>query len=202
MYFTRQFEKEKNNIKNTWKIINTALKNNTPSKVSSIYVNNQCINDPVLIAEHYNNYFVNIGPKLANQIPNCDANYHDYLHNPNLHSIFLYPVIEQEMHIIVSNLTDKKSSGHDMLNSTIIKVIFSAISQPLTFIMNQSLSSGIVPDSFKFAKVIPVFKKGDPRLLNNYRPISMLSSFSKILERIIYIRTSKFLEKHKVLSGS
>ena len=86
MYFTRQFEKEKNNIKNTWKIINTALKNNTPSKVSSIYVNNQCINDPVLIAEHYNNYF---GPKLANQIPNCDANYHDYLHNPNPHSIFV-----------------------------------------------------------------------------------------------------------------
>ena len=78
----------------------------------------------MLIAEHYNNYFVNIGPKLSNQIPNCDANYHDYLHNPNPHSIFFYPVTEQEMHIIVSNLTDKKSSGHDMLNSTIIKVIF------------------------------------------------------------------------------
>ena len=139
---------------------------------------------------------------LTTIIPNCDTNYHDYLHNPNPHSIFFYPVTEQEMHIIVSNLTDKKSSGHDMLNSTIIKVIFSAISQPLTFIMNQSLSSGIVPDSFKIAKVISVYKKGDPRLLNNYRPISILSSFSKIIERIIYIRKSKFLEKHKVLSGS
>ena len=120
-YYTQQFDKEKNNIKNTWKIINSVLKSNTSSKTSSINVDIQSINNPLLIVEHYNDYFTNIGPKLANQIPQCDINFQDYLRNPNPRSIFFAPVTEQELISIVFNLPNKKSSGYDSINNLVIK---------------------------------------------------------------------------------
>ena len=72
--------------------------------------------------------------------------------------------------------------------------------KPLEHIFNLSLLDGIVPQNMKIAKVLPIFKKGDPLVFSNYRPISLLSSFSnsKITEKIIYVRTVTFLQKHNV----
>ena len=123
------------------------LKNNTLSKTSSINVDNQSIINPLLIVEHYHDYFSNIGPKLANQIPQCDINFQDYLRNPNSHSILFAPVTEQELISIVFNLPNKNSSGYDTINNLVISEIISAIYKPLSFIMNQSLCSGIVENS-------------------------------------------------------
>ena len=83
-----------------------------------------------------------------------------------------------------------------------MKEIIQVISKPLIYIINLSLTTGKVPDSMKIARVMPVYKSGDRHLVSNYRPISILSSFSKILERAVYIRTSQFLEKHNILSDS
>ena len=62
------------------------------------------------------------------------------------------------------------------------------------------MSNGVVPRNMKIAKVVPIFKKGDPQLLTNYRPISLLSSFSKILEKLVYIRVIKFFNKTNIFS--
>ena len=80
-----------------------------------------------------------------------------------------------------------------------MKEIIPLIATPLTHICNVSLSSGIFPDKMKTAKVIPVYKKGDPKSYGNYRPISVLSCFSKVLERIVYNRLSDFLNKHNAI---
>ena len=114
--------------------------------------------------------------------------------------LFLNPITEHELLSIVLNLPNKKSSGHDLVNCPLIKEIIQVISKPLVFIINLSLTTGIVPDSMKIARVMPIHKNGDCHLVNNYRLISILTSFSKILERTVYIRTSQFLEKHKILS--
>ena len=71
-----------------------------------------------------------------------------------------------------------------------------AIARPLTFIIKYSMLSGDVPNDMKLARVTPVFKHGDPTVVKNYRPISVLSSFSKIIERIVYSRTLDYLDKH------
>ena len=76
------------------------------------------------------------------------------------------------------------------------------IISPLTFILNQSLSSGKVPNLMKIARVIPIFKKGQKDLVNNYRPISLLTSFSKILERLVYKRTLKIFISCKILTDT
>ena len=70
---------------------------------------------------------------------------------------------------------------------------------PLTHIFNASFEQGIFPKDFKLAKVIPVYKKGDNTLCSNYRPISILSVFSKIFEKLVYNRLMAFLDKNKIL---
>ena len=155
--------------------------------------NNRCINDSHLIAEHRNNYFVEIGPKIASKISPCNSKYQDCLSDPNPSSMFFAPVTEHELFSVVSDLPSKKSAGYDSVNSITIKQVISSISKPLTFIMNLSLCTGDVPNIFKIARVIPIFKSGDPQQVNNYRPISILSLFSKILEHIVYFRTSQLI---------
>jgi len=77
-----------------------------------------------------------------------------------------------------------------------------SIAPVLCRIINQSFSSGIFPSALKTARVCPVFKSGDRANVNNYRPISVLPSFSKIFEKLVYSRLVSYLEKHSILSDS
>jgi hypothetical protein len=95
-------------------------------------------------------------------------------------------------------LKTSKSPGADKLSPRLVKDI-SVILEPLLYIYNLSLPSGVVPAEMKLAQVIPVLKKGDPQLPGNYRPISLLSIFDKLLEKIMYSRLFNFLSVNKVL---
>ena len=76
------------------------------------------------------------------------------------------------------------------------------ISEPLTYIINLSINSGVVPDQMKLARMVPLFKSGDKRLFSNYRPVSVLPIFSKSLEKIAYFRLINYLDKHKLLASN
>mgnify|MGYP002803405145 CR=1 FL=1 len=80
-----------------------------------------------------------------------------------------------------------KAAGYDKIPMSIIKRIIDIIAEPIAHIINLSITSGIVPDEMKIARVIPLFKAGDRAIVSNYRPVSILPSFSKFLERVIYI---------------
>ena len=73
------------------------------------------------------------------------------------------------------------------------------VSKPLEIFFNASFSTGVVPSDFKLANIVPVFKKGSQSSLCNYRPISLISVFSKLLEKLVYNRLIKFLEKKQSL---
>ena len=83
-----------------------------------------------------------------------------------------------------------------------IKETASLICSPLVHIFNLSLSSGSVPDQMRCARVIPLFKSGLTSLFTNYRPVSVLPAFSKILEKLVYNRLVKYLEKYDILSSN
>ena len=87
----------------------------------------------------------------------------------------------------------KTSQSHDDISPKLIKKCSESIAQPLTHIINLSLSSGTFPDMMKIAKVIAIHKKDNPTIISNYRPISIHPAFSKLLERIVYNRLYKFL---------
>ena len=101
-------------------------------------------------------------------------------------------VTEEEILNIINSLDNKSSSGWDGLSNTMVKSLKNELYMPLTLIINQMLHTGIYPNAFKIAKVIPIFKKGDPSLLTNYRPISLLPTLSKIFERVIFTQLYSF----------
>ncbi len=99
----------------------------------------------------------------------------------------------------IRSLKSKNSSGHDGISTKLIKKRSPFIVSPLTHICNKLITSGIFPERMKYAIVNPLFKKGEKTELTNYRPISILSSFSKIIEKVIYKQLLNHLNKHNIL---
>ena len=97
-------------------------------------------------------------------------------------------------------MENKNSSGHDGISNTLLETIKNDISQSLTIIINQMLTTGIFPDAFKLSKVIPLFKKGDSSLLVNYRPISLLPTISKVFERVIHDQMYEYFNQFNLLA--
>ena len=111
----------------------------------------------------------------------------------------MIPTDPNEIGKHIDSLKNKNSSGHNKITSTFLKNIKSAVVQPLSILINKSLETGIVPDKLKLAKVIPIYKSKDKELLNNYRPISLLPTISKIMEKLVHKRLYNFMHSQSVL---
>ena len=204
-YYFQKFDSIKQNSKLTWKLINDVLgkQKATLNKEQSFTHNETVINNPSDIAESFNEYFVQIGSKISSSLENHnDKDFHTYMNKPISYTLFFKPATIEEVLSIGKSLKSGKSSGFDDINPTVVKHVLPSIAEPLLHICNSSLSTGIVPSKMKISKVTPVFKKDDPGLFTNYRPISVLPCFSKILERIVFTRLYDFLLKHKLLHDS
>ena len=87
-----------------------------------------------------------------------------------------------------------------LIPAVLIKLTASEIAYPSVLLMNQSISEAVFPNSEKFAKIVPPYKSGERPQFDNYRPISILLAFSKVIERLIYRQLCKYLEVNKLLS--
>ena len=150
------------------------------------------------IAEEFNYHFVTIGKFLASSINNKGKSPTFYLKNPSTNSIYLQPTSTHEVMALINLLNFNKTNGHDDIDPYFLKFA-SIIAFPLSLFSNHSISLGIFPNELKLAKVIPVYKKGSADQLNNYRPISLLPSLSKIFERLLYKRMLSFFNCSNVL---
>ena len=155
------------------------------------------------ISNGFNDYFINVGPNLANEIPIHEGkNVNDYMNERNAHCMFLSPVIENEIVDVVNNCKNKVSEDSDEISMSILKEVFTYIKEPFTYICNLSFMYGIFPEKMKTSKVIPLFKSGNRKNFNNYRPVSILSQFSKVLEKIFDKRLQSFIDNYGLLSNS
>ena len=107
-----------------------------------------------------------------------------YMGQPNLNSMFINPVNEAEVICIIKLCKPKDSMDYDDISMWVLSRIAPHVVKPLVHIFNLSFSTGIFPSEMKIAKVIPLFKNENKSDFSNYRPISLLSQFSKILEKI------------------
>ena len=130
------------------------------------------------------NYRKNLSSQIDQHI--VQADYKQYLTSHTDENLLFKCITEDYTIKLIGNLENKNSSGHDGISNKLLKTIKDDISQSLTIIINQMLTTGIFPEAFKLSKVIPLFKKGDSSLLVNYRPISLLPTTSKIFEQVIH----------------
>ncbi len=113
----------------------------------------------------------------------------------------LNPITYTETYDAILQLKAKSSTDFEGLSSKFIKKIAAVISEPLFYLFKMSFQTGTVPTQLKVAKIIPLLKSGDQTLVDNYRPIALVSTFSKILEKIICNRLTNFLENNNLLSN-
>ena len=201
-YFHNFFHTNGNNMKLLWSGLKSIISNKN-SKVNIISklndVNGNLTNDPAVIANTFNDFFVNVAGNVAKGIPRTRKSPMDYLGTRNEHSFFMTPVIPMEVSDIISLLNTGKSIGPNSIPTKLLKILSLHICSPLSDIINDSFQSGTFPEKLQLAKVIPLFKKGCPLTASNYRPISLLSVFSKIIEKVMYKRLYDFLELHNIL---
>ena len=162
-------------------------------------VNGNVITNKNCIAEIFNNFFVNVGSNLASRIPKGKRPFKTYLRKIAVNSFFINPVQESEIEKLISNLNKNKSLGPRSVPIKILQNHVDVLKQPLTYSINFSFQQVIFPEALKTARVTPIFKKEDPLLPSNYRPISALSVFSKLYGKCMYSRLYAFLTKYKLL---
>lgn len=153
-----------------------------------------------------NEYFVQVGSNLASNILNGIRSTEEDLAAlvsipfQSSSSFFMSPTNSSEILCLIKDLRNSCAPGIDGITNNLLKTHSHLFIEPLTHVMNLSLSSGVFPLCWKAALVIPIHKAGSKTLPSNYRPISLLSVFSKLLEKLVNSRVTKYLEQYKVLS--
>ena len=204
-YYYSKFAKYRNDVKKTWDTIRSVMdgnrfKNRFPL---AFKINGKIITDKHQIAECFNQFFTNIGPNLAAQVNNGNSiPFTSYLSTPNDCNFAFSHVSPDDISMIFKNFKPKTSSGQDGISMYLLKGLVTSLSVPLALIVNQSLTTGIFPDKLKIAKVLPLYKKDDNSLLDNYRPISLLPAISKVFEKVVYNQLYEFFVSKKLFYAS
>ena len=163
---------------------------------TKVNINGNPTVDESVISDSSNNSFIHVGPRLAQQIQS-HINPLNYV-NDTMTSMFIPYISEYKITVTVKSLKNS-SAGWDFIPASIAKQSIKHYIKPLTYLINSSFESGTFPQELKLAKVIPIFKNGDKQDISNYRPISILSFFSKVFEKTIYNHLINFIDANKIL---
>ena len=189
-YYHKKFNDYKSDARKTWSTINDVLSRKKVKNTFPDYflVKNHQVTNKQHLANEFNEFFTGIGPKLSDQIiPPENLDYKSFLKRVITTEFNFVEMEENDIIKEIATLADKSSCGYDGISSILLKKIANSIKPILTLIINQSLCTGIFPSKLKIAKVLPLYKnKGDCHLFDNYRPISLLPTISKIFEKVVH----------------
>lgn len=161
---------------------------------------------PEVTPDSFNNFFTTIADTVINSLPSSNIHGFDKHNLTKISSkscsFFLHPVTPEEVKDAIMYCKNSHSVDIYDLNSNILKATFDIFLTPLTILINLIFTTGIFPDILKHSRVIPLFKKGDPSLLDNYRPISIIPVFSKIIEIILKIRLTVYFDTNSFFMDS
>ena len=206
LYYNTFFESNLHNLKQTWKGINELISAKKKSKSNAINSINKPNSNIKTTNQHeisniLNKHFATIGHNLANKFLNSPLSPYDtYLGDPILNSFYFNAVSSYEIINEIQHIPENKSYGLYSCPVFILKLLRYILGPILAKIINLSIETGIFPSKLKKAKIVPIFKSGDQCDPDNYRPISLLSVFNRIFERVMYSRLICFIDKHKILS--
>ena len=198
-YHNNKCEEYRNNSKKLWQVINEVIGKNRDKSTTIDYLTIAGIKEygAKKISNSLAKYFSKVGQQYASNIPNPKQSVEMYLRllQQNHDSLYFHPCDRVEVAKLIHKLPNKNSHGYDNISNTMLKWIADELLTPLCIIINQSLETGQFPSGMKLADVVPLFKSKDRSLESNYRPISLLSTMSKILEKVVYNRVYNFLDQ-------
>ena len=205
-HYLQKYRNFKSDTKKLWEVINTLMGKSTNKHdiIDSLSIDNTIVKEHLKIANEFGNYFSTVGKVFAEKTLKSNKSSDDYISHidTNDKSLFLYLTNQSEITKIIDNLKNKKSSGVDEISNVLIKKLKESLTEPLHIIYNKSLCEGVFPERMKVADVIPLYKGKSKLQKENYRPISLLLTLSKILEKIMHARTYKFLDNtHQLYEG-
>lgn len=200
-FYVTRIRNFKENAQKTWQTIREVLGSfKDKSEIPEFFIENgDIIKGDLNIAEGFNKFFSSIGSKLSSEIPVRNGSFKAYLKNEVEENFVFKQITSESLLEISKTLKPKKSSGVDNLSSNQLKFILPQIADPLSHIFNLSLQTGYIPIELKTARVVPIFKAESMHSFNSYRPISLLPSLSKLLEKLVASQMIKFLNKHNIL---
>ena len=203
-YYNNIIESNKNNSAKLWKILNKIIgkTHNKKDLPGTFKVNGVATDNLNVIVDGFCDYFTSVGRIFSNKIPRADHSYDHYMGSQFDSTMYLSPTDTEEVKKLILSLKNKHSCGHDGISSWLLKKIAVPISLPLSIAINKSIESGYVPKSLKLAKIIPIYKAKDEQEFSNYRPISLLPTISKILEKVVHRRVFNFLNNENLLYAS
>ena len=202
MYLDSNFKNYQKCPKKTWDLLKeTTFGEKSSQTISEIQDNGDTINDPKIMATKFNNFFSHIGTSISDSVHPIGKPPEDFVPNypddkPKFNLDNTGPI-----HItdIIKSFDSKVSCDLDGLSLKLLKIIAVSISVPLAHIFNLSLDNGKFPDKLKLSRIVPVFKTGDPKLCDNYRPIALVNTLSKVLEKIVSLKLTNHLEINNLL---
>ena len=189
-------------LKKQWKVINTLIERKQINPLPTgmrVNPDDALISEPREVANKLNDYFAHSGENAIRSNSRSESDPVSFVPDiANFSSMFANRISPEELLNILSNLK-KSSSGVDGLKPRVVREIRHEILNPLLHVVNLSLSQGHFPSKLKQAVITPIHKKGDKTLMSNYRPISVLNVFAKVLEKLMYTRLISYLNATNVL---
>ena len=191
MEYGRHILNSNNVMRTSWKLINKELgKDHKNHGFQSLNINGRSTTNHQIIANAFNKHFTTIPTMISQNInaSNCFTKISvnnqnnlsfslNHVFQNSFHSIKRCCTTTKEIENIIRSLKSSNSCGYDEVPSKLLKSCSYFISSPLNYICNRTLFTGVFPDRLKYATIRPLFKKGNKDDINNYRPISILTSF-------------------------
>ena len=198
-YYNKKVKEAGHDTRKVWGIVNEVIdrKQCRHTNPASFILKGKSLTSKKEIANGFNNYFASIGEEMADSLPTVQG-YEEYLRK-TAERFQLEPIEAVDVEEIMKQQQPKLSCGLDTINNRIVKTASSELAVPMSIIVNKSIAEGVVPSIYKIARIIPLYKKGPTNDCGNYRPVSLLPSLSKILEKAVCRQMMLYLNEKQLL---
>ena len=198
-YYHNKFHQNRKNVRATWSTVNSILNRKKKSSVpSSLIVDDREIGDGTDISNHFCDYFSSIADELDRSIPLSNVDPLSFMPQSAPSSFFVHPTDTTEVLNVVGKL-ENKSTSLDTIPVFVFKILSPIIAPILSDIFNSSIREGSFPEILKISRVIPIHKSKNHKIVSNFRPISILPTISKVIEKIMKKRVTSFIETNDII---